>query len=375
MTTPTAVRPNTERAFFASNLAPSTYKGNPIRYRDDGSAMIEGVKIFRAGTFRDSIGEQRTWSQEHLQMMVGHFEFLRKQQIFMDVPVRRDHSATVDKVMGYIDSLRVEGDQLVADFAITEPDDVDKLGRGTYRNVSLEVGMYVANDEAAYWPVVFGVAYVDIPAVEGLHSKEASVERAYFSQVVDPSSKENSVSTKKNSGTVDAADLPSDVGATAPAAHASENVAEPAAAPAAPVAMFRVRGVETSDFAAVQRHIDTLEKFVEDSVETARRDFVTSLVSENKIAAPQQEPMEQLVLALNEEQFEAFKASYAAAPALALLASHGSGNPDLVGETNPAAQEIEDLEEQIAMHRRAGLSEEKIANTKAAKRLAELTKN
>lgn len=363
-----------ERALYALDRSEFTAGGHRIERHADGTATVFGVAIFRSGTFRDSMGDQSTWTDMHLEQMAAHFELLRSADIFPDVPVRRDHSWSVDKVMGYIEKMYVEAGVLRVDVKVTEPDQVDKLARGTYRSVSNEVGMYVDNSETPYWPVVMGFAYVDIPAVEGLHAKEP-MPMAYFSRTnPNPPAQETPVTTQND-----------DKGASRPVNFRINNIETNDAAaiqnyinelekrPTA-LASFRVAGVETTDVAAVQAHIEALEGFQRETAEGARKNFVAELVRDNKIVAPMQEAMEKHALALDAAGFEAFKAIYAAAPAAALLANHGAGSNPAGGTPagGQAASEKMILEDQLRMHRDAGMSEDEIKNTKAYKRLADL---
>lgn len=356
-------------AFYASSSRPdATFAGYKIEHRSDGTAVIKDVPIFKAGTFRDSMGDLNTWTAAHLQQMVFNFNLLRDGNIFADVPVRRDHSYSIDKVMGYFESMRSDGELLYADLLVTEPNDIEKLARGTYRSRSLEVGMYVTNTEEAYWPVVYGVAYVDIPAVEGLHNKELAGK--YFSRLND-TIKENDVSGTQTPAVDDRAPAkPGD----APATHA---------APVPQVHTFRVNGADTVDFGKVQAHIDSLEGFVKETTEKGREDFVKSLATDGKIPATMVEGMTKHAKDLAPDAFAAFRTMYEAAPKLQILSEHGNSNttPNTsqngADTTDPVQAEIEVLDAQIKMHRQAGLSEEAIAKTKAFARRQQLiaTKN
>src|SRR4051812_31246565 len=103
----------------------------------NGNKVLHDVPVFRAGTFRDSLGMQRTWDVEHLFQMVQNFNSLRAKGILPNVPLRVDHSFSAEKVMGWITGLRVDGDFLSATFEVTEPADFDRIQRGTYRSRSL----------------------------------------------------------------------------------------------------------------------------------------------------------------------------------------------------------------------------------------------
>lgn len=355
-----AIKSETAQLFAAGQ----TYRGQQVEVQDDGSGLVRGVKIFRTGTFRDSRGDQYNWEPLHLLQMVGNFEMLREEGIFPDVPVRRDHSFSVNQVQGYFEALRVDGEFLVSDLRITEPEDVAKWQRGTYRNVSAEIGMYVTNDEAAYWPVLMGVAAVDIPAVEGLHSKSnADSKITLYSRVTE----EKTVTTENE--TTDA----NDKGATAP--------------PLATPVSFRVNGAETTDFAAVQAHVVKLENDVVsfaariEAFETAdteraaqfKTDFVNSLVNDGKIVEAQREALETSIAAMNDDAFEATQKVYEAAPRVTILEKHGDATSNEDGLTNQSEpSELETAQEIVKQHRRAGMSEDFIKKTSAFKRMTEL---
>lgn len=342
------------KAFFAEDLSTPelTFNGYAVSSQPDGTSIVHKVPVFKSGTFRDSMGDQMTWSPENLGAMCNHFNDLAAAKVFPDVPIRADHSESIDKVIGYISGLSTDGNMLYADQHITEPDALAKMKRGTYRSVSAEVGMYVDNADNYYWPVLQGVAYVPMPAVEGLHSKATTTK--YFM-------KEKTVA-HENSGT------PPDVGAPKvdpPANHA---------APVPVVHKFTIGGTETVDYAAVQRHISTLEGFQVDTIKQGRSNFVAALATEGKITAPQVESLTGMALSLNDAQFEAFKASYALAPKMSLLSQHGSQDPNRVpGEVDPKADDIEVQKGIIAMHQRAGMKDDDLHNTRAYKHLADLT--
>ena len=370
---PTVAKP---RAFFGMDIPKATFQGHAIEAQADGSAIVRDYPIFKAGTFRDSWGDQHTWTSDHLKQMVDNFDLLLMRNIFPDVPVRADHSLSVDKVKGYFESVRTDGVLLYADLRITEPEALDKLARGTYRSRSLEVGMFVANDESAYWPTIFGVAFVDIPAVEGLHSKPNN-KTSYFSLA---GTEENPMSGQATpaAGTPAGAAAPDDLAPAKPAVqqHATPAAPAPVAVAPAPAQAFRVHGVEITDVAAVQRHIDTLEAFAKDTRETGRKDFVASLAKDGKVLATQVAELQEFALGLPDAMYDKWVKTFAAAATNPLLAKHGnaqSGEPTGNDTINARQDRINILQDTIAMHRRSGMSDEKIAQTNAAKELAALT--
>jgi hypothetical protein len=371
-----------EREDYALAALEQQYKVEAV---DGTQGVVRNYPIFRAGTFKDSLGRQRTWTRENLDDMVKNFKRLKDSGALETVPVRADHSMSVNSVVGWVLSIKRQGDQLLADFQFTEADAAQKFSSGTFRNRSAEVGAYETNAEEMYWPVLMGFAFVDLAAVEGLH-------RAQFSLASAPSTREITVPdapvtppaatdapaepTAPTGVTINLHGAPVAGGAVVP-----PNTPTAPTAPAAPeggTAKFRVNGAEVSDFAAVQTHIDTLETFVRESVNAGRTAFVKGLSDGNKIAATQVESLTAHALSLNAEQFDAFKKAYDEAPASALFAAHGGqvtppnggGAPAPLGQG--ADQPLDDVakaEAIVAMHRRAGRSDDEIKATASGKLL------
>lgn len=138
-----------------------------------GHAVV-GMKIFRVGSFKNSAGESTKWTAADLRQMVENFHALRSNGIFPNIPVRENHGRDVREVVGYFTDLRVDGKFLVADLDLTEPTAAERYTRGTYRARSLEVGSYETNNGEVYYPTVMGLAFCDIPAVEGLYAAAVS---------------------------------------------------------------------------------------------------------------------------------------------------------------------------------------------------------
>lgn len=357
------------KGHFVSSMANARFD---VQRADDGTGFVKGVRIFKAGTFRDSMGVQDTWTTEHLVAIVAHFNMFRDNGLFAQVPVRRDHSMSIDKVIGYFQDARVEGSFLVADLEITEPDAMDKFGRGTFRNRSSEIGFYRTNNEELYWPVLLGVAFVDIPAVEGLDfgkNAEGKPDKI-FTYVSQNSLEESAV-----------ADQPSP----------TQQPPAPAAAPAPH--QFTVAGKAVTDVAQVQEYINgleaaaavsatevtTLRKFRDETMAEGRKAFCDQLATDGKILAAMLPGLIPLAQGMNDEQFAQFKESYDKMEKLSLLSTHaGATNADgTSGGGVPVSQastptEIETAEEIIAMWRRQGKDDKFIENTKVFKSLAAL---
>lgn len=351
------------------------------------------------------MGEQHSWEPIHLSQMVSNFNLLRDNDILPNVPQRNGHKSLFGgggEVVGYAIDLRVEGqdakgnDILVADLEFTEPEAFEKVRRGTWRSRSSEIGMYETNDESLHWPVFMGVAWVDIPAVEGLFSNHQTGQDQ-FTPVRD--NEEGAVAhtndaSNQSGGTASTTDHSQEAtsgegnqeeqqvtegatggeGSTEGSTHSSAGDSSAGAAvsthAAAPKPFeFSINGAPTTDFAAVQAHITNLESVLTENRNQARKDFVASLASSHKIAATQIEKMEAHALSLSDEQYSAFAALYEDAPEAPLFAQHGQQDT-----TDPKEEsEVDMLRERVAMHRRSGNTEEKLKKTASYMKLMELT--
>jgi hypothetical protein len=356
--------------------------------------IVEDLPVFRSGTFRDSMGYQHTWESIHMDQMAAHFKLLKDRHIFEDVPTRKGHPGfltnAIDEVIGYHTALRTEtrnnpvsGEDevyLLATFEVMDPDAIGKISSGLWRNVSAEVGSYLSNNETEFWPVYQGVAYVDIPAVEGLKSfnNHNGVGKT-FSLMLD-TDKEDAVT---------APNLP------------NPNPAPPAAGPVTPTDLayhgranftFSIGGRQTNDFSQVQAHITQME--AQNSTYAAaaaeakianRKDYIKGLAegATPKILASQIPNIEGYALKMDDESWTAFQAAHDGMPALSSVSQHGNAttggqqvNPS--GSTPVGGQPTGDAELDTAigileMHSRSGMKADKIkatpsyAKVKAAK--------
>ena len=151
---------------------------------------VSGVRIFAAGTWTDSSGTERTWSEEDLNKMAAAFqagvpeivplkcghtsdEFNQKIAEALGVPV---DVVTGDKGQGQISigkmtSLERKGDLLVATFDNIPEPIANLIEGGQYSTVSVEIEDQVGD----FGPVITGVALLgaEEPAVD-----KATLERA-----------------------------------------------------------------------------------------------------------------------------------------------------------------------------------------------------
>jgi len=376
--------------FSAGDLATKAPK--MFRKKNDAGKevlIIEGLPVFRSGTFRDSMGFQHTWESIHMDQMVANFEMLVNRSIFSDVPVRSGHPGWLvsgtegtGKVVGYHTALRKEErtskhdnkeyTYVLADVEVLDPAAMEAIEGGLWRNRSAEIGSYVTNDEAEFWPVYMGVAYVDIPAVEGLNgfSKHQNFSVMMEKETTVPGSQEES---QQQAPIVPPTPPAPPAPPAAPAANAEHS------APSAPSFRFRIGGTETVDFGAVQSYIDglenrntALEEFQKETVKSNRASFVSDLVKSNRILAAQEEATVAFAQGLSPEQFEAWKATQEGAPANPLFGQFGQqpqGGEAPTPQQEKAKSQVELDKEIVAMHKRAGQSPENIKKTASYGRL------
>jgi hypothetical protein len=338
--------------------------------------IIEDLPVFRSGTFRDSMGYQHTWESIHMSQMVAHFDLLRSRGILLDVPTRRGHPSfltnSLDEVIGYHTGLRVETrtspvdgedyEYLLATFEVMDPDAITKISSGLWRNVSAEVGGFLSNNETEFWPVYQGVAYVDIPAVEGLRSfnNHNGVGKT-FSLMLDTDKEAPVAGENDKNGTGSGTPAPQvDV-----AYHTRASFT------------FSIGGKQTNDFAAVQAHITSIEAqnstlvAAQAEAKTANRKAFIKGLAEGptpKILAAQIPHIEGYALNMDDDSWTAFQKAHEDAPALASVSEHGNpGGAQNPGGTTPVGQQApagpSELETQLEIflhNKRTGLPAEKL---------------
>lgn len=352
---------------FASSLGMSAHLAKmpgtsheTVRLDSGAEALVlREVPVFRSGTFRDSMGDENTWEASHIGEMVAHFQQLSASGAFDRVPVRCDHysifSGGLSNVIGYHDNLRAvnnvspvdnqEYTYLVADLYILREDAKANIASGLWTKRSAEIGAYRTNDNREFWPTLTGTAFVDIPAVEGLSfSKQDNSDHR---TVVIPEG-------------------------TMPQPAPENKTPE---TPAAPQASFRIAGKETSDFAAVQAHLDaqdaelaTLREYRKETVKSERVGFVETLADTNKILATQKEVFSNMALKMDPEEFAKFRESFGEVGPHKLLGNYAAqqkaapapGTSEAGQRTEGQEQDVIDAAE-VRMHSAIGAKPDDIA--------------
>jgi hypothetical protein len=339
--------------------------------------------VFRSGTFRDSMGIQNTWEDLHIKQMMDNYAHLAKKNILSSVPVRDGHKTWLvgnvpgrGSVVGWHQNVETkvlkspvdnqEYTYLLVDYEITEQYALDKIENGTWRNRSSEIGTYMSNDEAEFWPVYMGFAFVDFPAVEGLNFSvsQGSVPRLY---VMCDGFRENRVGENQgqqgsNNG---AATLPFPVG------DFNVNGGGQSGQQTGTPFSFTINGQATSDPTVVQRYVNTLETWAKESREGARKAFVAAQVQANKIPAPQQNDFEVFALGLNDQQYDMWTKTFGGLGGIPALMPQATGT-SYAGQApadNSAAnggqysQEVQDALAVVKMHERNQMPVEQLKKT------------
>jgi hypothetical protein len=157
----------------------------PMPVNGVSGGLITGKRLFRVGTFKDSKGVQHTWTSSQLDALTANFSVLTS-DVGVQFPVRIDHSASAKDVIGWISRVYRDGDFLLGDLLVTEPDAYSKWSRGTLGPLSAEIGSYETNNGDIFAPSLTGVAFVDIAAVEGLYrSAGVQIPSSFAVRVLD----------------------------------------------------------------------------------------------------------------------------------------------------------------------------------------------
>lgn len=353
---------------------------------------VSDMPIFRSGTFRDSMGFQHTWEDLHMAQMVSNFELLKSRRIFSDPPVRKGHpsflSNSMDDLIGYVTSLRTEKrtnpadnkeyTYLLANYDVLDETAQPKIENGLWKNRSSEVGFYLTNDDAEFWPVVMGFAFVDIPAVEGLNFSKMPGVGSTHSVMFE---KEALVTTSTVDTTNKGGDVVNPTSSAATSNNANSNTAiSPATQPAQPASAlatqtaphsFQIAGQPVTDYAAVQTYIDSLEQFRSDTMTSARKNFVAGLAKDNKILASQVPGLEKFALSLSDDTYKEWIETFAAAPSAPLLGNQVDGTSNHNGNGSESAQDKKNEIDKgiLNQHKLAGMPQSDIESTPAYGRL------
>lgn len=402
---------------------------SPIETADHGLPTLSAagatrIKVFRTGAVKDSKGRAREWTRSDLDKMVTNFIDLRDSGILPNVPVRENHSRDVRQIGGYITGLHVASEPaadgrfyLEADLDLTEPEVRNRYNRGTYRNRSIEIGAYETNTGEIYFPVVLGLAFCDIPAVEGLYEAALSAYESNEQPEIMVYAPDNgadasgsNTSVPQTDATFDkiVADLntvmsglenPDAQNAVQKVIQAVEALKGAAAQPAAQPVPTNAQGAEMPEtfkfaldgteheiagddatkslFTTLLTQRDSLatenaefRKNAAEAAEAARESAVDAWLHGKKIVPAQVDGMKAYVKTLTDEQFAAHKALVEGTPDLAFAAEIGAGSGNSGDDTRDA--QIKEHSQILDMLRFTGQAPEKLRESKPFKALVAL---
>jgi hypothetical protein len=325
------------------------FSSSPIQREKTLNASREGkllknVEIFKSGTYR---GIQ--FKNSGLDKMVANFHYLKSFGIFQHVPVRADHPGffgigdIIDKVGGYVDDLRREGNTLVADIRVTSQGMWDKIQEGSYINRSAEIGTYDDNDGTVYSPVLYGFAWVDIPQIEGLSPKfsysrnNKNFELINLNAIINMENMENEEpkDTFPPEESVVVEDTTIEPESQAPIETPKEEVADVVVEKEEVITNNKQTMEFEKSFPNEAKELVALraEKLAFELKE--RADFVDSLEKEGKITPAQKEVETAFVKELTSELFAKYKEAKSIAPAVVKL-----DKEEVEGE-EPAKEDVE----------------------------------
>ncbi|MGG1219357.1 hypothetical protein ABE236_18115 [Priestia endophytica] len=158
-----------EGRFYVSNLPFEAFEELENGY------LLKGIEAFKAGTWR---GKQ--YSVENLQEMADNFKALKEENL-LEPPMKVDHSESARDQIGWVQSLYVEGDALLADVLFTEKDAMEKVKRGTWKKVSAEIysNYREESNNRSYGMVFRALSIVSIPqlkSIKGIVFNSESIE-------------------------------------------------------------------------------------------------------------------------------------------------------------------------------------------------------
>lgn len=339
----------------------------------DKILSVKDLPVFRSGTFRDSMGFPHEYDGDSMRLMVSNFDHLKAQNIFPDVPVRNGHPSEfrsrTQELIGYVVALRTEdrkgphdgGDYtyLLADVEIIDTEAQSKISSGLWRNRSSEIGLYLDNRDIEYAPTFMGVAYVDIPAVEGLNgfSKDEGddvhfiMEDSMTNMITPPAPKVNepfSFTLGSQGGITDGSAVQEYINSIE-----AEN------------------GNFAKKVADLTSENSELREFKNGVIEGERIDFVTSLIESGKVLASKKDSLTALAKGLNGEQFEAWKDSFEDASSKEILGNYGKQeqNKTPAGDSadETAAANFESDKRILGALAASGMTEDQIKGTAAYK--------
>jgi hypothetical protein len=220
-----------------------------------------------------------------------------------------------------------------------------------------------------------GVAYVDIPAVEGLNQyvKNHTKPSNNYSLIME----EDMTTTTVDPSKVTPASQPA-----VPATH-SFSLPGVTGGPATTSDFAKVQDMLNTQFAKIgelttavaekDKRIETLEAFQKETQDAARVDFAKGLVAAGKVAGTDEEATIEFCKGMSDDQFATYSKLMGAAPVQPILGQYGqfsqAPGTQQAAQGTPEDERKSMLIEQIQLHSRAGKTVEQIKSFKSYKEL------
>jgi len=132
----------------------------------DTLPLIRGVEVFKVGTWRG-----KEYTIEDLKAMEHNFKELVGT---LDPPLKVDHSESAHNIAGWVVDVYVNKSSLYVDLEVTEPEVIEKIKRGTFKKVSVEIYTNYVEESTLthYGTVLRAVSIVSIPQLKTIRGLE-----------------------------------------------------------------------------------------------------------------------------------------------------------------------------------------------------------
>jgi len=97
------------------------------------------VEVFRAGNHTDSAGKATKFTATDLQTIADNYNEAVRNDISYQAPLVKGHPETDAPALGWISSLRVEGEKMFADATGIDNSLIRDIRNGRYRNISISL--------------------------------------------------------------------------------------------------------------------------------------------------------------------------------------------------------------------------------------------
>lgn len=369
-----------------------------LERRDNGSALLKNLAVFKVGTFTDASGKKATWTGDHLTAMVANFNAL-KTSAFKNVPWRTNHPTgrrDVNEVVGYYADARTDGTTLYADVELTEPDAVDKWERGTYRERSIELGAYKdPTTDKVFWPVLTGTAFVDRGAVS-FAAEDSDQTAIYYMESQDMAEEKKVDADASAKADADAAanadtdvktDAKDDKSGTDDDSKAKDESKDLAGAhgahgaPETPTFQFQGKDITQAQFeqfmagaVATETRLAALEATRNAELLAGRHAFIDQLIENDQMFSSQRDDAVALVDGFTGEQYNAWSKLQASAPKIGLFQDHVEVDVEVTSaqQASEFADRKSTLEQTIQFMSAGQMSQEAIEKSDPYKELQAL---